>query len=138
MWFTLGERNIVILYIYSAKKKKGIEIKPVKVFHFFPKAFLKYLSGSFTWIHKWIKQYNYPQLYNCFQSAYLNKFHELVQVFNLIFLACSIHSSSIYTGAFYKTTIEWQIQCISIQVNGMVSYCLIHVAVQFISLPCHN
>lgn len=43
-----GKSNIVILYIHSARKKKGVEIKPVKVYHFFVKAFLKYLSGSFT------------------------------------------------------------------------------------------
>lgn len=43
-----GNRNIVIPYIYRARKKKVIEIKSVKVFHFFLTVFLKNLSGSFT------------------------------------------------------------------------------------------
>lgn len=41
-----GERNKVTLYIYNARKNKGIEIKLAKVFNFFLKAFLKCLSGS--------------------------------------------------------------------------------------------
>lgn len=84
------------------------------------------------------KQYNCPQVFHSFPSAYLNKFQEVVKIFDLIFLTCRVHSSSIYAGTLYETTIEWQIHCISIQINGMVSYCLIHIAVQFISLPCHS
>lgn len=41
-----GKRNKVMLYIYSARKNKGMEIKLVKVFNFFSKLSLNTKVGN--------------------------------------------------------------------------------------------
>lgn len=66
------------------------------------------------------------------RETYLNKVQQLIQVLHLIPLCFTVVSAGVQARALDGASIQGQIHGFSIQLYGLVTHCLVHVAIQLI------